>query len=249
MSENRPVIVTDSIEVAWKRLQTSEAYWAGYSGMLIGSAVYSVLLTLFTAVVTYGMGIMTIVIGGAFTGLVGVVGALIFLVVRGINASLDWPLRSRFAAAAAACLTGLFIALVPMLAAQAFQNGIGTGFAIYGIVMLVTFLQAGAWLGADREVRKFEQRVAFTASEKIVVKKKNRFGIRTLLISTFWLAGAMAIFSAAERGGLFGENKVYLVLVVLCCVFLAAGFSAILVVAIKVLRALQKRLSFRKRTG
>lgn len=246
MNDDRTAITTDPIEVAWERLQTSEAYWSGYSGMLLGVLVFSVLPSLFTAVITFGMGIVSIVIGLAFTGLVGVIGALIFLAVRIINGSLGWRLQSRQAAATAACLTGLFVTFVPALAAGALQNGIDFGFTFYGPAILVAFMQAGGWLGADRELRKFEQRVAFGESDKVVVKNENRFGIASLLIGTFWLAGAMAIFSAADRWGVFGENIVSFVVAAFLCVFLAAGFSVILVVVIKTLRRLQKRLFYRE---
>ena len=44
MGDDWATVETDPIDVAWQRLQTAEAYWAGFSGMLIGGLIYSLLL-------------------------------------------------------------------------------------------------------------------------------------------------------------------------------------------------------------
>lgn len=250
MGNDRVAVATDSIEVAWQQLQTSEAYWAGYSGMLIGGLIYSVLLSLLLTVLSYGMlGVVTLIgVTIGCLGLIGVIGALIFLVVRAINASLGWPLRSRIAAASAACLTGMFLSLAPLLAAEpVLQKGIGFAFVLFGPVLLVSCLQAGAWLFSDWEIRRFERRVAFSESDKVVAKNGYRFDISKLLLCTFWLAGAMAIFGAAGSVNDSRESFIYVVIALSITVFLSFGLSMSFVGVIKATRALQKKLFYRKR--
>jgi hypothetical protein len=249
MGDDTATIATDSIEEAWQRLQTSDAYWAGFSGMLIGGLVYSVLLSTFITVITYGVAGVVVMLGGVAgcMGLIGVIGALVFLVFRAISASLDWPLTSRYAAMTAACFTGLLLFFAPMIAiGAAFQSGVPINFVGWGPVVLMSFLQAGAWLGADRDIRKFEQRVAFDASDKVVARKKFRIDIRSLLVCTFWLAGMMSIFGWFARVNKSPESSIYLVLAILAAVFLSLGFSAMMIAVVKSLRSLQKKLFYRK---
>ena len=251
MGDDWATVETDPIDVAWQRLQTAEAYWAGFSGMLIGGLIYSLLLSLVMAVLTYGVVGVVIVIGGTFgfLGLIGVIGVLFFLVVRAINASLGWLLPSRYAAATAAGLTGLFLFFLPLFAVgDAFQKGVNAELVCFGPVILMTFLQAGAWLATDRDIRKFEQRVAFSKSDKVVAKRKNRFGIGRLLLCTFWLAGVLAIFGAIGRLNDSPERNFYVLIALFITVFLSLGFSVILVFLVKSLRWLQKKTFYRKRS-
>jgi len=119
-------------------------------------------------------------------------------------------------------------------------------FVCWGPVILTTFLQAGAWLGTDRDIRKFEQRVAFSQSDKVDAKKQYRFDIVALLVCTFWLAGAMAILLAMARLNESRESNFYIIVALAVSVFLSLGFSAVLVFFAKTLRGLQKRLFYRK---
>ena len=136
---------------------------------------------------------------------------------------------------------------MPLLAAGALtKNGVSFLFIYFGPVLLVTFLQAGAWLAADREIRKFEQRVAFRESDQVAVKKTYRFDIRTLLLCTFWLAGAMAILGAAGRLNESLEINIFVVIALFMTVFLSLGCSAVFVGVFKAVRALQRKLFYRK---
>jgi hypothetical protein len=242
-------IETDSIEIAWQHLQTSEAFWAGYSGMLIGGLVYSILLSTFITIISYGVVGVVVMLGGVAScmGLIGVVGALVFVLVRYINASLGWPLSSRYAATAAAGMTGLVLFFIPLMAVgEGFEKGIPVGLVSWGPGVLMTFLQAGAWLGADREIRKFEQRIEFAASNKVVAQKKYRIDIKTLMICTFWLAGMMSMFGWFARLSNSPEGGIFILLAVFCTVFLSLGFSATLICVVKAVRGLQKKLFYRK---
>jgi len=241
-----PTIATAPMEVALQRLKVSEAYWAGYSGMLIGSSVYCGVLALVLSVVLMGPASIVVLIGGTICGvaLVGVVGALVFWVVRVINGSSGWLLPSRFAAMTAACLTGLSLLLAPTLFfGGEFYRELRFGYVFFGPVLLTSFLQAGAWLAADREIRKFQQRAAFGESDHISLNKEYRFGIRRLLVWTFWVAGVFAIFRAVDQV----DQKVHVAVASLFTVFLSFGFSGILIGLTKTLRALQKWIFYRKR--
>jgi len=245
------LVSTEPIDEAWRQLCQSGAYWAGYSGMLIGSAAYAVIFSLAMAISlsiwASPFGII-VFIGGSIccTALIGVTGIIAFGIVRCIDASLNWLVPSRYAAVIAACFTGFltYVLLVPLFVAS---NGSGSNEQVIVVAILLTFLLAGAWLGTDREIRRFEQRVAFNDSDKVIARKANRFGIGGLLISTFWLAGTLAILGAAERANYFGENFLYIIVAFFLAAFVSLGLSAILVFVVKSLRWLQKKLFYRKR--
>jgi len=237
MSSHNDGIATETIDAAWQRLQTSDAYWAGYSGVLVGGLVYSVILALVMTGVSLGMITVVTLVGVILgcTGLIGVIGAFVFWVFRGVNASLSWPLPSRYAAVAAAFFSGALLFFLPWLAVGGtFNKDVNTWSFILG-------------LGADREIRKFEQRVAFNASGRVATKNEYRFGIGKMLLCTFWLAGMMAIFSWLGRLGIFPKGGTYFFIVLFITLFLGVGFSAILVGIAKVLRGMQKRMFYRKR--
>lgn len=239
-----PAVATDTIDVAWQQLHTSEAYWTGYLGMLVGSLVYSFLVSLVFTVISYGGGFLILIVGPpSFTALVAIVGGVVFLVVRAINSSLGWLLSSRYAATTAACLTGLLVLFLPLLAnAEALSKGVGYYYICFGPVMLIVFLQAGAWLAIGREIRKFEQRVAFNAAHRSLPKDEFRFGIGSLLICTFWLAGMMAIFSAAAELNESRESNIYFFAALFISIFLSFGFTVMLIWGSKIVRALKKKV-------
>lgn len=239
-----PIIAIDTIDVAWQRLHTSEAYWNGYLGMLVGGLVYSILTSLVLAIESYGIGLVILIVWPlSFTALIAIVGGVVFLVIRAMNSSLGWLLTSRYAAATAACLTGLFVLFVPMFAiGNTLGSGAGFNYICFGPMMLIVLLQSGAWLAIEREIRKFEQRVAFKPSQRRLPKKELRFGIGSLLVCTFWLAGMMAIFGAASQlnkpGGGYGQLLVALVV----SVFLSLGFTVMIIWMNKTVRILSEKL-------
>ncbi len=246
------MVSTEPIEVAWQQLNSSEAYWPGFSGMLMGALCYSVLFSFLVCRITLDVSCILLLFGAtiASVALFAIFGACFFLVVRGINVTLGWPLSSRIAAVAAAGLTGIFMFFLPfLLLSDSLKDGVNFEFMFIGPVLLISFKQAGAWLWSDREIRRFEQRRAFSNSNRVVAKKKHRFSITRLLVATFWLAGMLAIFKAVEGSPVLVEHHVDVAWLLFFLVFLSSGFTVILIGAFKSLRWLQKKSFYRNRAS
>ncbi len=214
--------------------------------MLIGGFVFFQMFFLVLSVAFFGPVSILILFGGTGCGLavVGIIGAVVFSLVRVMNASMKFPIPSRWAVVLAASLTGLCISVLFLLF---LLTGTPLSFAklqlessMVGPVFLTAFLQAGAWLGADLEIRRFGQRAVVSDSDIAATGNQRRFGIAQLMMGTFWLAGTLGILGSISRMSNLDKDGLFVLAGAFSAAFLSLSCAAVLVGLTKTLRALQK---------
>ena len=227
--DSKALITIETPAQSYQNRKSYRDYWVGYRGLVVGAFVFSIPATLFvTAISVLLFAFTLLLVPFLITGWVSVVGLIVFWVWGKINESLKWPLPSRYAAFCAAGLTG-FLAILPwLLAVSYFQVNsvvsIPIQSTLYAIPLMI-FLEVGAWLAMDKEMRRFQNHFMVSKTGLQLDKEHFRFEIRTLLIGMFWLAGTFAIFKTIDSY----EVDVVAVFIIpmLLSLFLSAGFAAI----------------------